>query len=155
MQQFDRYRIPAEGENMPITEDGIPNVMAQNSGISMKHGGALSAAARRVQAAGTGEDKILVHINPAEYAELIRKHGPATYNDQTGLPQLGFFKSLGKVLKTVAPIAVSFIPGIGPVAGAGVVFSEVVLKVVFQILVKLQRKILFLEILQQKDLVAF
>ena len=112
MQQFDRYRVLAEGENMPITQDGIPSVMARNGGIAMKHGGALSTVAKRVQAAGAGEDKILVHINPTEYAELVRKYGPATYNDQTGLPQLGFFKSLGKILKTVAPIAISFIPGV-------------------------------------------
>jgi len=118
MQQFNQFRTYAEGENMPITEDGISGVMARNSGVSMKGGGALSAAARKVQSAGFGEDKILVHINPSEYAELIRKHGPVTYNDETGLPQLGFFKSLGKILKTVAPLAVSFIPGIGPLAGA-------------------------------------
>lgn len=118
MNQFDRYRTPAEGENMPITEYGIPNVMARNRGIAMKGGGALSAAARRVQAAGTGEDKILVHINPAEYAELIRKHGPATYNDETGLPELGFFKKLGKILKIAAPVILSVaLPGVGTAVG--------------------------------------
>lgn len=118
MQQFDRYREPAEGENMPITQDGIPSVMARNGGVAMKHGGALSVAAQHVQAAGSGKDKILVHINPDEYRELIRKHGPVTYNEETGLPQLGFFSTLGSILKTVAPIAVSLIPGIGPITGA-------------------------------------
>ena len=120
MQQFNQFRTYAEGENMPITEDGISGVMARNSGVSMKGGGALRAAARKVQSAGRGEDKILVHINPSEYAELIRKHGPVIYNDETGLPQLGFFKSLGKILKIAAPIILSIaLPGLGTTIGAG------------------------------------
>ena len=118
MQQFNQFRTYAEGENMPITEDGIPGMMARNGGLPMRNGGALSAAARKVQSAGFGEDKILVHINPSEYAELIRKHGPVTYNDETGLPQLGFFKSLGKVLKIAAPIILSVaLPGLGTAIG--------------------------------------
>jgi hypothetical protein len=121
MQQFNQFRTYAEGENMPITEDGIPGVMARNGGVSMKRGGALRTAARKVQSAGFGEDKILVHINPSEYAELIRKHGPVTYNDETGLPQLGFFKSLGKILKIAAPIILSVaLPGLGTAIGAGI-----------------------------------
>ena len=105
---------------MPITEDGIPGMMARNGGLPMRNGGALSAAARKVQSAGFGEDKILVHINPSEYAELIRKHGPVTYNDETGLPQLGFFKSLGKVLKIAAPLILAVaLPGLGTAIGAG------------------------------------
>ena len=121
MQQFNQFRTYAEGENMPITEDGIPGVMARNGGLPMRNGGALSAAARKVQSAGFGEDKILVHINPAEYAELIRKHGPVTYNDETGLPQLGFFKSLGKILKIAAPIILSVaLPGLGTAIGVGI-----------------------------------
>jgi hypothetical protein len=120
MQQFNQFRTYAEGENMPITEDGIPGMMARNGGLPMRNGGALSAAARKVQSAGFGEDKILVHINPAEYAELIRKHGPVTYNDETGLPQLGFFKSLGKVLKIAAPLILAVaLPGLGTAIGAG------------------------------------
>jgi len=121
MQQFNQFRTYAEGENMPITEDGIPGVMARNGGVSMKRGGALRTAARKVQSAGFGEDKILVHINPSEYAELIRKHGPVTYNDETGLPQLGFFKSLGKILKIAAPIILSVaLPGLGTAIGVGI-----------------------------------
>ena len=118
MQQFNQFRTYAEGENMPITEDGIPGMMARNGGLPMRNGGALSAAARKVQSAGFGEDKILVHINPSEYAELIRKHGPVTYNDETGLPQLGFFKSLGKVLKIAAPLILAVaLPGLGTAIG--------------------------------------
>lgn len=108
---------------MPTTEEGIPGVMARNGGIAMKTGGALSAAAQRVQAAGKGEDKILVHINPDEYAELVRKHGPAVRNEDTGLPQLGFFKFVGRALRAIAPAAVGLVTGnpfLGAALGAGI-----------------------------------
>lgn len=39
-------------------------------------------------------------------------------NPETGYPEFGFFKSIGKIFKSVAPIAVSLIPGVGPLAGA-------------------------------------
>lgn len=33
---------------------------------------------------------------------------------------MGFFKTLGKIAKAAAPVAASFIPGVGPIAGAAV-----------------------------------
>jgi hypothetical protein len=45
------------------------------------------------------------------------EYGEPTINPETGMPEF-FLGKLGRILKKVAPIAVSFIPGVGPVAGA-------------------------------------
>ena len=61
------------------------------------------------------QDMQSVGLNPAEY--MI---GQGSVNNLTGLQEFGFlsklFKKVKKVVKKVAPIAVSFIPGVGPVA---------------------------------------
>ena len=61
------------------------------------------------------QDLQSVGLNPAEYMV-----GQGLINPATGLQEFGFlsklFKKVKKVVKKVAPIAVSFIPGIGPVA---------------------------------------
>jgi hypothetical protein len=61
------------------------------------------------------QDMQSVGLNPAEY--MI---GQGSVNNLTGLQEFGFlsklFKKVKNVVKKVAPIAVSFIPGIGPVA---------------------------------------
>lgn len=73
--------------------------------------GGLAQAARRLQAAGRGGDTMLAHINPREAEMLRRAGGSGTVNPATGLPEYFSLKSL---VKTVAPIALSFIaPGIG------------------------------------------
>jgi hypothetical protein len=100
-----------------------------------------------LQSAGTGEDTILAHLTPGEVildprffedpkfeAEVERKFretgldpeaytagsGIANLNVETGVPEYGFFKKIGKklkkVVKKVAPIA-SFIPGVGTALG--------------------------------------
>ena len=60
-------------------------------------------------------DMQAVGLNPQEYVV-----GNGQINQLTGLQQFGFlskvFKKIKNVVKKVAPIAVSFIPGIGPVA---------------------------------------
>ena len=62
-------------------------------------------------------DMQAVGLNPQEYVV-----GNGQINQFTGLQQFGFlskvFKKIKKVVKKVAPIAVSFIPGVGPVAKA-------------------------------------
>lgn len=64
--------------------------------------------ARAISAAGA---------NPEQY----KVGHDMSINPNTGNPEFGFFShGIGKVLKAVAPIAVSFIPGIGPVAGAAI-----------------------------------
>ena len=45
------------------------------------------------------------------------EYGEPTINPEPGMPEF-FLGKLGRILKKVAPIAVSFIPGVGPVAGA-------------------------------------
>jgi len=93
---------------------------------------------------GRGEDTMLAHVAPGEMVvppvispqtqEIIKKEmmavglDPNEYtvgdgmsiNPITGMAEFGWlkktFKSIGKVVKKVAPVAVSFIPGIGPVA---------------------------------------
>ena len=93
--------------------------------------------------AGQLEDSVIVHAAPGEMVvppviseqtqQMINQDmqsvglDPASYmvgqgsiNKTTGLQEFGFlsdlFKKVKKVVKKVAPIAVSFIPGIGPVA---------------------------------------
>jgi hypothetical protein len=80
--------------------------------------GGLASMAQRVQSAGRNGDTMLAHITPQEAALLERRGGLGSMNPSTGLPEYGFFKKLKKIVKAVAPIAVSFIPGIGPVAAA-------------------------------------
>jgi hypothetical protein len=63
------------------------------------------------------KDMQAVGLNPTDYVV-----GNGKINQLTGLQQFGFlsdvFKKVKKVVKKVAPIAVSFIPGVGPVAKA-------------------------------------
>ena len=60
-------------------------------------------------------DMQAVGLNPQDYVV-----GSGQINQFTGLQQFGFlskvFKKIKNVVKKVAPVAVSFIPGIGPVA---------------------------------------
>jgi len=100
-----------------------------------------------LQAAGTGEDSILAHLTPGEvilspkfmedpefekavenkFKEIgedpekyVAGSGIANINIETGAPEYGFFKKIGKklkkVVKKVAPIA-AFIPGVGTALG--------------------------------------
>jgi hypothetical protein len=75
--------------------------------------GGLHDAAKAVRGAGRHGDSRLVHVNNEEFAKLKADYGEPTINPETGMPE--FF--IGKLLKSILPIAVSFIPGIGPIAG--------------------------------------
>lgn len=80
--------------------------------------GGLAQAAQRLQAAGRNGDTMLAHINPSEAAMLKSMGGSGTINPRTGLPEYGFFSSLGKIFKMAAPIVMSVIaPGIGTSIG--------------------------------------
>jgi hypothetical protein len=82
--------------------------------------GGLTVAARQLAAQGRGGDTELAHINPREAAMLRRAGGSGTINPNTGLREYkSFLKKIkwGKVLAAVAPIALSFIPGIGTAIG--------------------------------------
>jgi len=75
----------------------------------------LSVKARQVRNAGRYEDTQLVHLSDEELAMLRQQWGVPGKNPDTGLPEYGI---LGSIIKKVAPFAVSFIPGIGPIAAA-------------------------------------
>ena len=75
----------------------------------------LSVKARQVRDAGRYEDTQLVHLSDEELAMLRQQWGVPGRNPDTGLPEYGL---LGSIIKKVLPVAVSFIPGIGPIAGA-------------------------------------
>ena len=95
--------------------------------------------------AGRGTDKVMAHLSLGEIViprafqddpevmavlqqmfeaggadinEFTVGHEANKINPETGYPEFGFFRSLRNIVRTVAPIAVSFIPGIGPLAGA-------------------------------------
>lgn len=89
-------------------------VVIRRSGDAMYAKGGLAQEARAARGAGRYGDTELVHVNKDELAKMREMWGEPTTNPETGMPE--FF--IGKLLKTVLPIAVSFIPGVGPVAGA-------------------------------------
>jgi len=62
----------------------------------------------------------LFEQNQANLAEFTVGDPANKINPETGYPEFGFFKSLGKIFKKVAPIAASFIPGIGPLGAAAI-----------------------------------
>ena len=81
--------------------------------------GGLSVAARRAMTGGRGGDSELVHVNRREAEMLRRAGGAGTINPNTGLREYKF--KFGKILKAIAPIALSFIaPGIGTAIGGAI-----------------------------------
>lgn len=54
--------------------------------------------AKKLQSYGTGGDSVLAHINPDE-ARTLQRAGGMSINPITGLPEYGFLKKIGKVLK--------------------------------------------------------
>lgn len=55
----------------------------------------------------------------ADINEFTVGHEANKINPETGYPEFGFFKSLKKIASVALPIAASFIPGVGPLAAAG------------------------------------
>jgi len=86
----------------------------------------LKHSAARIKAAGRGDDTVLAHITPAEAALLKARGGSGDTNPLTGLPEYGFFKSIGKIFKAVAPILGTVVGGmvgmpfLGAVIGGGI-----------------------------------
>ncbi len=82
----------------------------------------LQLAAQHLANQGRGNDSMLVHMSPREVRGLqalaMAKGGALSINPQTGLPEAGFLEDL---LPTLAGVALSFIPGVGPLAAAGIV----------------------------------
>jgi hypothetical protein len=81
--------------------------------------GGLADAAKYLSSKGRGEDTQLIHMTPGEIdalQALAEQHGGSlTINPHTGLPEAGW---LGNILKVAAPMALSFIPGVGPLAAS-------------------------------------
>lgn len=80
--------------------------------------GGLVQAAHAVKGAGRWGDEILIHVNPEELEQMRQAWGDPTINPHTGLPEYGFLSKLWKAVKKILPVAVAFIPGIGPAVGA-------------------------------------
>lgn len=95
-------------------------VLYQASGKAFARGG-LAQAAERVRNEGRGADTILAHISPFEASVLRQYGGSGRINPVTGLPEYGFWKSVTKVFKKVAPIALAvFAPGLGSAIGSSI-----------------------------------
>lgn len=103
--------LPMEG---PAT--GMPPLAMAGGGIAD-----LRSQADMVRSANRSGDSILAHINPRE-AEMLGRTQGSSINPITGLPEYGFFDSIGKFFKKAAgiilPVALGFL-GVPPVfAGA-------------------------------------
>lgn len=83
--------------------------------------GGLHDEAMAVRRAGRNGDGRLVHVNDAEFADMVAEYGEPTINPETGMPEFflgGFGKILKKVAKVALPIAATMVGG--PLAGAAV-----------------------------------
>jgi hypothetical protein len=82
----------------------------------------MNPLAHELQGQGRGEDSVLVHMTPNEVNSLRGLAqafgGDLSMNPNTGLPEAGF---LSKILPTLLGVGLSFIPGVGPLAAAGIV----------------------------------
>lgn len=96
----------------------FPVMLYEGGAVGYAEGG-LHDEALAVRKAGRNGDSRLVHVNDEEYAEMVAEYGEPTINPETGMPEF-FLGKLGKILKAVAPIALNFIPGVGPLASAAV-----------------------------------
>ena len=84
----------------------------------------LKSLAQELQSKGRNGDTILAHINPQEAGILKALGGSGTINPATGLPEYGFFKSVGNIVAApfrAANQVVKAIPGIGPAIDKGLV----------------------------------
>jgi len=108
--------MPMEG---PAAE--MPPLAMAGGGIAN-----LRSQADMVRRANRSGDSVLAHINPRE-AEMLGRTQGSSINPITGLPEYGFFDSIGKFLKKAAgiilPVALNFLaPGLGTIA-SGVIGS--------------------------------
>jgi hypothetical protein len=67
--------------------------------------------AHMLQEMGTGRDRILAHLNPAEARYLMHTHGMSV-NPHTGLPQFGLWDSIRSGLGKVGSAVAGAAPGI-------------------------------------------
>jgi len=113
---------------MKKPEGGGPNMPApMPTAPGYKKGGIVSLheAAQRVKDAGRNDDTMLAHITPEEAVLLQSRGGAGSINPMTGLPEYGFFSSIGSFFKSAAPVVLPILGGLvggplGAAAGAGV-----------------------------------
>jgi hypothetical protein len=96
--------------------NAYPSPMAMYAGGGHVH--PYHQEAEMLRHLGTGRDRVLAHINPAEASYLSQHHG-MSINPHTGLPQFGFFDTvrsglgrvgsgLGRAAMAAAPMAWDF-----------------------------------------------
>ena len=112
---------PMLGQQIPGMSGGLP----AQGGLSVL----ANPMAQQLQSMGRDEDSMLVHMTPNEVNSLqglaMAHGGSLTINPETGLPEAGFLK---KLLPTLLGIGLNFIPGVGPLAAAGLVAAGSVAK---------------------------
>lgn len=84
----------------------------------------LKSLAQELPKYGRYGDSIVAHINPQEAAMLKAMGGSGTINPVTGLPEYGFFKSIGNIVAApfrAANEVVKAVPIIGPAIDKGLV----------------------------------
>jgi len=113
---------------MKKPEGGGPNMPApMPTAPGYKKGGIVSLheAAQKLKDAGRNDDTMLAHITPEEAMLLKSRGGEGSINPMTGLPEYGFFSSIGSFFKSAAPVVLPILGGLvggplGAAAGAGV-----------------------------------
>jgi hypothetical protein len=107
-------RPPMLGAQVPGTTGGLP----AQGGLSV----AKNPMAEQLQGYGRNGDSMLVHMTPGEVGGLqqlaMAMGGSLTTNPDTGLPEANILK---KLLPTLLGAGLSFIPGVGPLAAAGII----------------------------------
>lgn len=90
--------------------------------IKKMAGGGIAAAAQNMADKGRNGDSMLVHMTPGEVKGLqalaMAHGGSLSINPDTGLVEASFLK---KILPTLAGVGLAMIPGVGPLAAAGMV----------------------------------
>lgn len=117
-EQFDAKYIAVLLISFKIVEKKLQEKGAEGSTpeVMMRKGGLARLAGQ-----GRRGDTMLAHIGPAEDKILRSYGGSGAINPNTGLPEYGFFKSIAKVVKAVAPVAIPImmvaLPGVGTAIG--------------------------------------
>jgi hypothetical protein len=116
----DEYRLGGAGRSPVMIRAFDPDREGSMMGYMQYKKGGLHKAANQVRDAGRHDDTMLIHVNPDEFQQMRKMFGDPIMNPETGLPEYGFFKSLKKAFKKIAPIlsvASLFIPGLNIVGG--------------------------------------
>lgn len=85
--------------------------------------GGLAKAAKKVAGAGEGGDSMVVHVNKAEFDEMVRHFGPPERNPKTGMYAFKPFWKQKWFREWAAPVATvalsALAPGVGTAVGTG------------------------------------